>query len=441
MSEHIETGLGEAFAAAAQPPANAANAPPSNSPRATPIADLPLVPRKREWLHGTDLMRGAVSMVVAPGARAKTTWLLTCALACASGRSLIGANVYGGPLSVLYLSAEDSSNEIALRLRAAMQHHGLSNTDVPGLYIIGADQWGLPLLNAASGTPKIDERGWNALVAELDRINPDVLIIDPLINVMGGVDANNNSAAAVLMWRFAGLAATRRIAVMIAHHAAKGRDPKSAESAMGAATFVNLCRIVLSIEPLDKKDAGQVGLPTWEATSVFRVVGTKQNYRPPDKGDRWFRLRSAEIQNQQPPVYPHGDRVAVIEEFQPGSSGATFPQGLIRAVLCALDVADPPLSTSKQSNERYAVPVVAQAIAPHRGGRANDVEGKNVLDHLIRSDLVRVEEVKLSRAAGRSDIRKGLVLTQAGKAAMQQDDEVASNSPQSPQRPAEPNAG
>ena len=105
MSEHIETGIVEAFAAAAQD-GNAANAPAANSPRAVPIADLPLVPRKREWLHGTDLMRGAVSMMVAPGARAKTTWLLTCALACASGRSLLGANVFGGPLSVLYLSAE-----------------------------------------------------------------------------------------------------------------------------------------------------------------------------------------------------------------------------------------------------------------------------------------------------------------------------------------------
>lgn len=441
MSEHIETGL-EAFAASAQPPANAANAPPSNSLRATPIADLPLVPRKREWLHGTDLMRGAVSMMVAPGARAKTTWLLTCALACASGRSLLDANVYGGALCALYLSAENSRNEIALRLRAAMQHHGLSNTDVPRLYIIGADQWGLPLLNAAAGVPRIDERGWNALIAELDQINPDVLIIDPLINVMGGVDANNNSAAAVLMWRFAGLAAMRRIAVMIAHHAAKGRDPKSAESAMGAATFVNLCKIVLSIEPLDKKDAGQVGLPTWEATSVFRVVGTKQNYRPPDKGDRWFRLRSAEIQNQQPPVYPHGERVAVIEEFQPGSSGATFPLGLIRDALLALDAADPPLSSSPQARTRYAVPIMAQAIAPHRGGRADETEGKNVLDHLLSSDLVRVEDVKLSRAGGRSDTRNGLVLTPAGKEVVQKENvvqeqnEVTSNSPQSPQSPA-----
>lgn len=279
------------------------------------------------------------------------------------------------------------------------------------------------------------------MIAELDQINPDVLIIDPLINVMGGVDANNNSAAAVLMWRFAGLAATRRIAVMIAHHAAKGRDPKSAESAMGAATFVNLCRIVLSIEPLDPKDAARVGLPSWEAASVFRVAGTKQNYRPPDEGDRLCRVRNVEIQNQEPPVYPTGDRVAVIEQFHPGSSGPVFPAQLIRDALRAIDVADPPLSSSKQASTRYAVPAIAQAIAPHRGGRANDIEGKNVLDHLLRSDLVRVEDVKLSRAAGRSDTRKGLVLTPAGKAVVQEENQGASNSPQPPQSPAEPIAG
>ena len=271
------------------------------------------------------------------------------------------------------------------------------------------------------------------MIAELDRIKPDVLIIDPLINVMGGVDVEQQFGCRLVDGQFAALAATRRIAVMIAHHAAKGRDPKSAESAMGAATFVNLCRIVLSIEPLDKKDAGQVGLPTWEATSVFRVVGTKQNYRPPDTTTGGFGSEALKFKISSRRYIVTGDQVAVIEEFHPGSSGPAYPPQLIRDALLALDAADPPLSSSKQASTRYAVPVIAQAIAPRRGGRADETEGKNVLDHLIRSELVRVEDVKLSRAAGRSDTRKGLVLTPAGKAAMQQDNEVASNSPQSPQ--------
>ena len=89
---------------------------------------------------------------------------------------------------------------------------------------------------------------------------------------MGGVDSNDNSAAALLMGQLVALAAKRGMAVMIAHHAAKNRDPKSAESAMGAASFVNLSRIVLGIDPLAEKDAGKLGLPPWESKSVFRVA-------------------------------------------------------------------------------------------------------------------------------------------------------------------------
>src|SRR5213078_4541951 len=68
---------------------------PANLCRAVPVSNLPLVPPKRQWLHGTDLVRGAVTVLVAPGGRAKSTWLLTCALACASGRELLGAHVFG----------------------------------------------------------------------------------------------------------------------------------------------------------------------------------------------------------------------------------------------------------------------------------------------------------------------------------------------------------
>jgi hypothetical protein len=432
-----------ANAAPSNATANTANsnamAAPVNSPRAVPIADLPLIPKKREWLHGNDLMRGAVSMLVAPGARSKTTWLVTTALACASGRTLQDAHVYGGCLRVLYVSAEDSTNEMALRIRAAMKHHGLSSADVAELHVIGADRWGLPLLRASGTAPVMDQQGWDALTAELDRIKPDVLIIDPLINLMGGVNVNDNSAAALLMGQFVALAAKRRIAVMIAHHAAKGRDPTSAESAMGAASFTNLARIALAIEPLAEKDAGGIGLPPWEAKFVFRVLGTKTNFSPPTATDRWYRLVSVDMQNQEPPIYMTGDQVAVVEPFRPGTSAPAFPEQLIRDALLAVNTAKPPLSSSKNSKERYAAPVIAQAIAPHRGGRASDGEAKAVLDHIIRAELARVEPVEILRPGGRSDHRNGLVLTPAGKTLVQQanQSQIATNPPpQLPQSPA-----
>jgi hypothetical protein len=421
-------------------------APPPSSPatsiapvpsRAVSISSLPTLPDKREWLHGTDLIRGAVSLIFAPGARGKTAWLTAMALACASGRPLLGAHVFGGPLKVLYLSAEDSRNEINLRMQAAMQHHGLTAVDVPGLQIIGAENWGLPLLKSIHGAPVLDERGCAVLAAELDHIQPDVLIIDPLINVMGGVDANNNSAAAVLMGYLARDTATRRHALMIAHHASKGRDPLSAESAMGAASITNLSRIVLSIEPLAEKDAGQIGLPPWEAKSVFRMVGTKQNLSPASKDDRWHRICSVQLSNQKPPIYPHGDNVAVVEQFVPGSSGPAFPADLILAALHAINAADPPLSPSANAAARHAAPAIANAIAPLRGGKSSEVEAKAILDHLIGAGLAEVQLVKIPRPGKGTDSRKGLVLSPAGLSLLPK----APADPQSPQSPAVATAG
>jgi hypothetical protein len=398
--------------------------------RALCTTALPLNPPKRQWLHGTDIIRGAVSLLVAPGGRGKSSWLVTLSLACASNRPLLGVHVFGGPLRVLLVSAEDPTSELALRLRAAMKHHSLTDADVPGLHLIGADRWGISLLCPGPTGPILNKTGWDDLTLELDRIEPDILIIDPLISVMGGASQNDNAAAAIFMGKLVSLAANRRIGVTVAHHAAKGRDPVSADSAMGAASFVNLSRIALAIEPLPAADAGNLGLPPWEARDVFRIISTKHNFSPPAEGDRWFRIVSVDMLNAQPPIYPNGDKVGVVEVFQPGASGPRFSPAMVRDALLAVANASTPLSPSKRATGRYAVPAIAQASAPHRGGRASDIEAGAVLDHLLRSGLLSVQKIKIPRPGGRSDDRDGLVLTPVGKHALQGQTSAHTPSPQ-----------
>jgi hypothetical protein len=406
--------------------------------RALSTTALPPVPAKRRWLHGNDLVRGAVSLLVSPGARGKSSWLVALALSCASNQQLLGAKIFGGPLRVLLISAEDPLSELTLRIRAAMQHYNLTDADVPGLYVIGADDWGIPLLRPGTNGPTLNTAGWDELNAELNHIEPDTLIIDPLISVMGGASQNDNAAAALFMGQLVGLAAKRRIGVIVAHHSAKGRDPISAESAMGAASFVNLSRIALGIEPLAEKDAGSLGLPPWEARHVFRLVSTKHNLSPPAESDRWFRLRNVDMNNAAPPIYPDGDKVAVVEVFQPSASTAAFSTQIIRDTLSAIESASVPLSPSKRATGRYAIPVITRAIAHHRGGRASDTEAEAVLDYLIRTGWVAVQQVKLTRPGSRSDSRNGLVLTSAGKQQLDtgQDAQLDSKHPAIPASPA-----
>jgi hypothetical protein len=377
---------------------------------AVTVADLPALPPKRKWLHGTDTARGAVSLLVAPGARGKSTWLLTLALACASGRPILGSHIFGGPLRVLYLNAEDATSEIALRLRAAMRHHGLNDADIPGLRLAGVDRLRLTLLEADRGQPRLNVAGWNNLISEIDRASPDLIIIDPLVALVGGVSLNDNSAAALLLGNFVRLAAERQLGFMLAHHASKNRETSSADAAMGAASLVNLARICFSLEPLSERDAIKVGVAPWDARSIFRIVGTKQNLSPPDATDRWFRLVSVELPNAEPPIYPKGDRIGVVECFVPNTSVAVFPPAVINAALAAISSANPPLSPTGRAAGTSAMRAIAAAIAPHRGGNATDVEAKAVIDYLIRSGSVAITSVKVPRPGRGPYTRNGLVV-------------------------------
>jgi hypothetical protein len=193
---------------------------------------------------------------------------------------LLGSYVFGGPLRVLFINAEDGMSEVALRFRAAMQHHGLADGDVPGLHVAGADTLGITLLRPDGAVARRNEAGWTALTTELDLIRPDVLVLDTLVSLMGGASVNDNAAAAILMGGLVALAAERRIGIIVAHHASKGRDPMSAESAMGAASFVNLARIALGIEPLAEKDAPQVGCPLGRPDRYSALSALNRTYVP-----------------------------------------------------------------------------------------------------------------------------------------------------------------
>lgn len=374
------------------------------------VANLPAKPPKRKWLYGTYLVRRAVSLLVAPGARGKSTWLLAVAIACASGRAILGTHVFGGPLRVLYINAEDSTDELALRLRAAMQHHGLKDSDLARLHIAGADCLSLTLLVANRGQPSLNVSGWNDLIVEIDRVEPDIVLIDPLVALVGGVSLNDNSAAALMIGKFVSIAAERKIAVMIAHHAAKNREATSAEAAMGAASLVNLARICLSLEPLAEGDAGKVGVAPWDARSIFRVIGTKQNLSLPNATDDWVRLKSVDMLNAEPPIYPHGDRVAVVEKFIPNPTSAVFPAPVIAAAMQAIGTANPPLSPFGRAAGTSAAAVIAAAIAPHLVGQASNANAKAVLDYLIRTGQVTTQPVQVPRPGRGPYTRNGLVL-------------------------------
>ena len=381
---------------------------------------MPQTPPKREWLHGVDIMRGAASLVVGPGGRGKSAFLISTSLACASGRPFMGEKIYGNlvnnnRLNVLYINAEDQQREINLRIHGAMVHHNLTANDLPGLYTAGVDKLPLSLLIQIRQAAQLNEPDWQSLEAEIAAVKADVVVIDPLVSVMGGANVNDNAAASVLMKRFVELAARLNVGVVVAHHTSKGSDIASQNAAMGAASLTNLARIQLALETLAEGDAAKLGVPPAHHKSYFRVLQTKANMSQAQVTDRWFRLASVEVQNARPPRYPKGDSVGVVEPFTPNPHASVLPATALNAALNAIKNAQPPLSPSPRSPD-YAVPKIQAAIAPHmNGGAATTAEAKAALGELLRAGRVRTTQVKVNRPGNGFYQRDGLVVIGANQ--------------------------
>jgi hypothetical protein len=380
---------------------------------AVPVTSLPAIPPKRLWLHGTDIVRGAVTLVVAPGGRGKTGLLVGIALACATGKPLMAAHVSAlpGGLRVLYVNNEDGRNEIALRARAAIMRHGLSDSECRNLFVAGADDVTLTLLRTERGEAKADEAGWTRLEAMIAARAPDVLILDPLAN-LSAASLNDNHAATMLMGRLTRLAVQHHMGIVVAHHTAKGRDLSSQEAASGAAAIVNSARISLALEPLAASEATKLGVMPSEADRVFSIGHVKANLAPAAER-RWFRMESITIANATPPIYPHGDNVQVVVPFTPNPAADVFPLPILQAAVEAVAAAQPPLSPKATVGGRSPVPPIARAIAPFLPGMragVGDTTAKAVLAELVRRGWIAEEDVRIPKAGGGTNPRKGYVV-------------------------------
>jgi len=91
----------------------------------------------RGWLLGNIFCRRQVSSLIGDGAVGKTSLRIAQLLACATGRSITGEQVFHR-CRVLILSFEDDRDELRRRVRAAMLHHRISESELKGWLFLSA---------------------------------------------------------------------------------------------------------------------------------------------------------------------------------------------------------------------------------------------------------------------------------------------------------------
>jgi RecA-family ATPase len=289
-------------------------------PTAWPAAELKVsfsnIPH-RQWLYGTYLIRGEITVVAAPGGAGKTALATGMAVEIATGKELLGEKIWGGDnLKVLFVNAEDSGTEIRRRVWAFCLAHAdkIAGQTLDRLYVAGADDARVQKLSFLRTTDRnvsvLDQNGFQVLEAALQSLRPDVVILDPLVAFCGGGNMNDNAVMSLVMRELKRVATSFNCAVLIVHHTRKGGDIGNAEAISGAAATVNLSRRAIMPVPMTNEDAQQLKVLPSQRHRYFKVVDAKSNLAPRSHDSPWYELH--ELPNPQPPIYPFGDSVQAV---------------------------------------------------------------------------------------------------------------------------------
>jgi len=297
----------------------------------------------RRWLYGVDLVRGDITLIGSPGGAGKTSLAIGMAVSIAIGRPLLDEKIFGGEgLKVLYINAEDSGIEMKRRTWALCLKHNIAEQDLNRLYVAGTDHPQVQRLSFLRTIEKnssvLDQNGFERLEGFIAALQPDLIILDPLVALCGGGNINDNAAMSLVMLELKRLAINYDCAVLIILHTRKGGDLTNAEAISGASSIVNLARrAIMPVTMTDDEAKKTFNILPSERFRYFKVIDAKSNLAPRSGDTPWYELCSVELPNAESPVYPFGDRVQAIARVNIPLSGtaSTDPddQGIRKAIL------------------------------------------------------------------------------------------------------------
>lgn len=194
--------------------------------RASAFAGRPIPPR--QWFVDGLIPAAAPTIISADGGTGKSRLVLQAAVATVTGKGWLAWSVKQGP--VIYLSAEDSEDEVHRRLHEACLFYDVGLEDLTDLHV-----WDLTTDDPALALQEDGDRlkptpRWEQLCAEAEAIRPAMIALDSLADVFGGNEISRQQARQFIgMLR--GLAIrTGAAIVIIAHPSLSGMSSGSGSS-------------------------------------------------------------------------------------------------------------------------------------------------------------------------------------------------------------------
>lgn len=266
----------------------------------TPEKVLTLPPRP--WLAKKRLMRGKVTVIVAPGGSGKSLLTLQWASALALGKGdFCSLDIVGGPCGVLLVNNEDEDAELDLRSAAIFEYFGLDYLEARKRLDIysGVQETFKIALRAQRGGKLVPSPEFDELVTYVVERNISCVIFDPLVS-LHEADENSNSEMDSVMRLLTRLAAATHCAVAVIHHTNKPPAASTESYAgngnvgRGASAVRDASRVQLTLFGMSKDDAERFGIPEKERRYYVRLDDAKENLYLGGDAD-WFKKVSVPI--------------------------------------------------------------------------------------------------------------------------------------------------
>lgn len=337
----------------------------------------------RQWLYGTQLMRGVVSVLVAPGGTGKSVYAMAVAAAVASGRPILGDHIFARA-NVAVLNLEEPMDELDRRLAAVCIRHRICETEIlDRLYLNSGDD--RPLTMAAIGGDgfEVVSPDEEALVAEIKAHDIGLIIVDPFAE-SHTLEENSNPhmIAAAAAWRR--IARATNCAVLLVHHVRKGAMD-GIDAARGAKGLTDSARVGMLLTPMSEEESEELGIAPEQRWQYVRLDNPKVNMSPRGGVATWFKLDQVELGNKTT-EYPRGDRVGAVIRWEPVNPLSQQAPADLNRVLDA--IADGPTkgslysSSKRGGSKRWAGDVLHDLLG------MNDKQASTVIATWLKSGLL-----------------------------------------------------
>jgi len=300
----------------------------------------------RQWLFGKHLIRGFLSLTVAPGGLGKSSMLLVEALAMTTGKPLL-KTAPPKPLRVWVWNGEDPREEIERRIAAACIHFSIQPEEIGDRLLVDSGRdVPITLAEYGGGTVNVATPFAEMLERAIRDAQVDVLVIDPFVT-SHQVPENDTTAmnAVVATWRR--IADATGCAIELVHHVSKhgalNADDVGIYSARGAGALIDGVRSARQLIRMNASEAELFGVE--DASSYFRTVVGKANLAPPDKAE-WRHMIGVPLNNGRD-FWDQGDTVGVCTLWTPTDVFESISARDLQKVQQAIEACDSSPSLSE----------------------------------------------------------------------------------------------